>query len=80
MDKVSWKEIVRKTKWDSKKKRLGKRELGELMKNATELEKFMGKYKSSFQGTDRTDPNQEAQDKHQKKYEGMKESKWQSKL
>ena len=31
MNRLEWKSVVGKTKWASKKKRLGKRELGELM-------------------------------------------------
>ena len=56
MNKLAWKEIVRKTKWASQKKKLTKKELGILLTNVLALEKFMAGNKSSFEGIDRTDP------------------------
>ena len=53
MNRLAWKEICRKTKWASKKKRLGKKELGDLMSNVITLQGFMATNKSDFANVNR---------------------------
>lgn len=53
MNRLTWKETVRKTKWASQKKRLTKKELGNLLVDVLAFEKFMVGNKSNFEGIDR---------------------------
>lgn len=53
MTKLDWKAICNKTKFASHKKRLTKRELGELMDNVVALNKFLAGNKSNFAEVDR---------------------------
>ena len=55
MNRFGWKETVNKTKWASGRKRLTKRELGELAGNVTALERFMAGNKSENAGADRSE-------------------------
>lgn len=53
MTKLEWKTIANKTKFASHKKRLTKKELGELMENVIAVNKFLAGNKSNFGEVDR---------------------------
>ena len=50
MNRIDWKAICNKTKFASHKKRLTKKELGELMDNVVALNNFMAKISQTNEG------------------------------